>query len=131
MSGFEIVGVILGALPLIISGLEHYADGVETIKTVARAAQEFRHVARRLEAENSIFRNDIELLLGDCVDVGLQKLLMDDAEGKEWESPLVEEALKSRLQSSYTSYLETAKSIGKSIEEFKARLHMSGQGQVC
>lgn len=28
MSGFEVVGVIVGAIPLIVSGLEHYANGV-------------------------------------------------------------------------------------------------------
>lgn len=27
MSGFEIVGVVLGVVPLLISGLEHYKDG--------------------------------------------------------------------------------------------------------
>ena len=32
ISGFEVVGVVLGAIPLVVSGLEHYADGVATIK---------------------------------------------------------------------------------------------------
>jgi hypothetical protein len=30
MSGFEIAGVVLGSIPLIISALEHYAEGVST-----------------------------------------------------------------------------------------------------
>jgi hypothetical protein len=32
MSGLEVVGVVLGSIPLIISALEHYADGVRNIK---------------------------------------------------------------------------------------------------
>jgi hypothetical protein len=28
MSGFEIAGVVLGALPLVLHALEHYSDGV-------------------------------------------------------------------------------------------------------
>jgi hypothetical protein len=28
MSGFEIAGVVLGSIPLIVSALEHYSDGV-------------------------------------------------------------------------------------------------------
>lgn len=28
MSGFEVAGVLIGAIPLIISGLEHYSQGV-------------------------------------------------------------------------------------------------------
>jgi hypothetical protein len=28
MPGFEIAGVVLGSIPLIVSALEHYSDGV-------------------------------------------------------------------------------------------------------
>lgn len=28
MSGFEVAGLLIGAIPLIISGLEHYSKGV-------------------------------------------------------------------------------------------------------
>lgn len=28
MSGFEVVGVVLGSIPLLISALEHYSNGV-------------------------------------------------------------------------------------------------------
>jgi hypothetical protein len=29
MTGFEVVGVVLGSIPLLISALEHYSDGVK------------------------------------------------------------------------------------------------------
>lgn len=32
MSGFEVVGLILGSVPLLISALEHYSDGVSNWK---------------------------------------------------------------------------------------------------
>ena len=28
MTGFEVAGLVLGAIPLLISGLEHYSEGV-------------------------------------------------------------------------------------------------------
>jgi hypothetical protein len=28
MSGFEVAGIVLGAIPLVISALEHYGEGV-------------------------------------------------------------------------------------------------------
>lgn len=28
MSGFEVAGLVLGTVPLLINGLEHYAEGV-------------------------------------------------------------------------------------------------------
>jgi hypothetical protein len=33
MSGFEVAGLVLGALPLLIVALEHYSDGVIKLVT--------------------------------------------------------------------------------------------------
>jgi hypothetical protein len=33
MSGFEIAGIVLGSIPLIVVALEHYAEGVRSIYT--------------------------------------------------------------------------------------------------
>jgi hypothetical protein len=33
MSGFEIAGIILGSIPLVIVALEHYAEGVRSANT--------------------------------------------------------------------------------------------------
>jgi len=39
MSGFEIAGVVLGSLPLIISALEHYGEGVSVTIIVDTIAE--------------------------------------------------------------------------------------------
>lgn len=59
MSGFEVAGIVLGAIPLVISALEHYSDGVcltqefDAVKlTKADSSdeeyEELRHRIRRL-----------------------------------------------------------------------------------
>ena len=70
MSGLEVIGIILGAVPLVISALEHYAEGVKTIRVIRHFAQEFRAVARKLEAEHLLFRNTLAILLNECIDIG-------------------------------------------------------------
>jgi hypothetical protein len=105
MSGFEVIGIILGAVPLVISALEHYAEGVKTIRLIRRAAQEFRAVARKLEAEHLLFRNTLAILLNDCTDIGAATVrsLMEDVRGEDWGKPSVKVALQWRLGESMES----------------------------
>jgi hypothetical protein len=76
MSGIEVAGIVLGVIPLVVSGLEHYADGVSTIKVIFNYESEFRSLSRRLRVESNIFQNTVEILLRDCVnDEKLTELL--------------------------------------------------------
>jgi hypothetical protein len=84
MSGLEVVGAVLGVIPLVISAPEQYARVAETINRVCRAAQEFRIVARKLEAERVIFRNGLTNLLNECTAIGprtLELLLISVSHG--------------------------------------------------
>lgn len=132
MSGLEVAGVVLGGIPLIISGLEHYAEGVATIKRTRDAAKEFKAVARKLNAEKVVFRNTITLLLNSCADIDVQtsKALLDDIGSKLWDDPVVVAALEQRLHTSLESYQEHIQNIAISLGTFRERLHMTSTGQV-
>ena len=39
MAGFEIAGIVLGSIPLVISALEHYADGVSNRRDMYRDSE--------------------------------------------------------------------------------------------
>ena len=131
MSGVEIVGLVLGSIPLVISGLEHYAEGVATIKVMFRYPSEFKSLSRRLRVEQDIFRNIIELLLHDCVGDSLLTELLENVGGKSWSDPDVEKALQQKLQASYGVYIETVESLNKTLAEFKERLKLGDDGKVC
>lgn len=130
MSGIEIIGIVLGAIPLLISGLEHYAEGADTIRRVYRAGREFRILKQQLDDENLLFRNTITILLEECVDIETQVKLMDDVEGTIWKQPAVQYALETRLGDSYISYLRQVHSIRVSLDEFNHRLGITAQTQV-
>lgn len=129
MSGIEIVGVVLGAIPLVVSGLEHYADGVRAIKVICGASKEFKILARKLRAEEIVYRNTLAILLDDCIGIEKQARLTQNPTGKEWYDASVIEALKSRLQESYESFVEHVKSIHSALEDFKERLHIDAGGK--
>jgi hypothetical protein len=132
MSGLEIVGVVLGAIPLVISALEHYAEAATTVKIIRKAAQEFRIVARKLEAEHVIFRNSLCNLLNDCpgIEPETLKSLLHTVEAGAWEASHVEAALLKRLGGSLKSYSEHVLSISRSLHASKDRLHLDQHGKV-
>lgn len=132
MSGLEVVGVVLGAIPLVISALEHYAEAAATVRIIRRAAQEFRTVARKLEAEHLIFRNALTNLLDDCTSIKPEtlKVLLHNLDSSAWKDSDVEVALSKRLGGSLKSYREHVQSISAALRGFKERLHLNDDGQV-
>ena len=132
MSGFEVVGIVLGAIPLVISALEHYAEVISTVRIIRKAAQEFRTVARKLEAEHVLFRNALTNMLNDCTGIRPEtlKTLLHTVGGSAWREPDVEAALLKRLGGSLKSYHEHVQSISIALHTFKERLHLDYNGQV-
>ena len=132
MSGAEVAGLVLGSIPLVISGLEHYAEGVSTIKIMFNAPSEFKAMGRRLKVEHKIYRNTLELLLHDCIDDDqlLTDLMSDSGDSARWSDPIVEKALRKKLQSSYSVYLETMSSLETTLADFKSRLKLNEDGKV-
>nr|POF20019.1 hypothetical protein CFP56_52268 [Quercus suber] len=130
MSGIEVAGLVLGAIPLVISGLEHYGEGARTIKSMWNYPQEFASLSRRMRVEQDIFRNAIELLLSDCVEDAVLADLLDNPGGDIWSDPKVDEALREKMRRSYEVYLETVRGMQTTLERFSARLKLGPDGKV-
>lgn len=131
MSGVEAAGLVLAAFPLLISGLEHYANGAEAIRRAWNYSREFKSLARKLETEKTIFQNAIEILLDDCVDIGTQQKLMEDIGGKLWSQPSVESTLRQRLRGSFKSYVECVRGISDTITQLQKQLKLGPNSKVC
>jgi hypothetical protein len=130
MSGIEVAGIVLGAIPLLISGLEHYAEGVATIRRTFKYQAEFRSLSRQLRVESGIFQNTIELLLTGCVAQDKITELLESPGGKGWQNPDVADSLRQKLGRVYDVYLETVESMSRTVHEFKARLKLNDDGKV-
>ncbi|KJY02191.1 hypothetical protein TI39_contig81g00002 [Zymoseptoria brevis] len=128
MSGVEVIGLVLGAIPLIISGLEHYRTCVKAIKSIKHTAVEFGAVARKLRTEELMFRNTLQILLSECMEHETQKQLLEASVGG-WDEEIARVALKKRLQGSYGLYLEHVDSIRSTMTEFMGRLHLDPDGK--
>ena len=130
MSGIEVAGLVLGAIPIVITGLEKYIQGVATVKRYFRYKNELKSLLRALSTEYDIFRNSCEELLEGLVPVQRLSFLLQDPGGKPWKDASLEKRLKQRLQDAYKGYLETVDDMEAAVEEFKDRLKLK-DGKVC
>jgi len=55
MSGFEIAGIVLGSLPLFISALEDYREGLQPLKAFVNWNSDLPKVIRRLRTQQVLY----------------------------------------------------------------------------
>jgi hypothetical protein len=132
MSGVEVAGFVLAAIPLVISFVEHYADGLRTVNRWRKYDRELKSVCRRLRSEEELFRNTCELLLHDIVSSEQEmECLISDPLGKEWANKDLEQNLRSKLSpGSYAVYMEVVEDMKDAMTAFKDRLGMKEDGKV-
>jgi Tfp pilus assembly protein PilO len=134
MSGIEVVGLVLGAVPLVISALEHYAEGVETIRRAVRYKKELTDLVHDLQAEYLIYQDTTEWLLRSLVTESELQHLLEDLDQyphcARWKDQELEQSLEKQLGRSYDLYLKTVEDMNDVMKQFKARLDLSKEGTV-
>lgn len=130
MSGIEVAGLVLGAIPLVISGLEHYGECAQFIKSIRDYPKEFATMSRRLRVEQATFRNTMELILSSCVRGRSLEQMLTDPGGKSWDEADIEQELHHILQGSYTVFMETVLSMNEALKDFMSRLRIGPDGKV-
>ena len=116
MSGFEVVGVVLGALPLIISAFEHGQSLSKKWNLLANFNSENLKVWNDVKDEELMYRLQLQTLLaplvrdGDMTKDRLETLLLSprcDA----WKDADVDTALRKRLGEAYDRYIGNVEAI--------------------
>jgi hypothetical protein len=125
MSGFEVVGVVLGSIPLVISTLEHYRDGLRTISRWRKFDRELQSLIRNLETERVKLQNVCEKLLVGLVPPSRIEAMVDNPFGDMWLEQQTQRKIQTRLWNSWEIFKETIKAIKVAIDEMVTKL---GQG---
>lgn len=108
MSGIEIAGLIFGALPLMISALEHYRATASVLKGWRKVKADYRKCMIDLAFYTDEFQRNLqELLLPMIADDEKLNLLLEDPGGPSWADPELNETLRKRIPSRYDSYVNT------------------------
>jgi len=104
MSGVEIIGLILGGLPLVISAAEDYRRGFEPFLKWHRYKREFRNFINSVDLEKQMFDGLLQRLL-EYSDLSMneKQMLLTEPDTKAWAEEKTINALKVRLGESYPS----------------------------
>lgn len=116
MSGVEVIGLLLGIFPLVVSALEHYQDVHKAARLLTRFETEYRKTLDDVKDEQLFLQLSLEELLlpltnSDGLQDGDLETLLSDLTEENWKQADVVSALKSRLGRTHTRFMEIAKSL--------------------
>ena len=129
-TGIEITGLVLAAFPLLISGLEHYAGGVETIKRWWRYERELASLRRLLIAEMVVFQGTCEQLLNGLVTTSKLDDLISNSLDSEWKDVELDKKLQQRLGRSYVPYFECVREMVAIATQLQDMLELDSSQKV-
>ncbi|KAJ4319906.1 hypothetical protein N0V94_003678 [Neodidymelliopsis sp. IMI 364377] len=126
MSGLEVAGVVLGALPLVISAFEHYAQGVEGVKRYYRYKTQLQNLIDAVKTQKVIFTNTLEQLLTGIVRVDEMTAFIADPAAH----PEVDLRLKGILRDGYEAYFSNVRGMEVALATMMAKLKLDADGKV-
>ncbi|KAL8855863.1 MAG: hypothetical protein Q9178_007483 [Gyalolechia marmorata] len=113
LSGLEIPALVLGAIPLVISALEHYEEIIGPAKAFVRFHGELDRAIRELRNQHTLFEQCIELLLRPVTTDEELSEMIDNTKSNLWQDPAIKQQLRRNLGKAYPSYMATIDDIQK------------------
>jgi hypothetical protein len=117
MSGVEAAGLVLGAVPILISSLERLRRlGAKSSRT-QRDYQRLRH---ELDLNLVLFRRTLEVLFADSLQSNELNDLLSNPTSPQWQSPNVEAALRRALGTAYPDFLDLTVQIFETVSSIES-----------
>ncbi|KAI8279597.1 hypothetical protein K4K60_005443 [Colletotrichum sp. SAR11_57] len=130
MSGFEVAGVVLGTIPLVISALEHYKQGISTIRTWRNYNRELRILILSLETERVRFQDVCEKLLVGLVSPCQIESMVEDPFGPAWQEDVIQAKIKARLWRSFSIFEDIVTDMEEATKEMMKKLDLQPDGKI-
>ena len=132
MSGIEVAGIALAVFPIILSGISHFVEGIETIKRWQRYRVRLLSYADVIEAQKVYYLDTLEGLLIDIVDSEDDMTrLMAEPGGVFWQKAVYTQRLKDRLDRSHSVFFRVIKDILQNLSGMCRKLGVGTGGEVC
>ena len=129
MSGFEVAGIALGSLPLLVTALEAYCT---FMRNWGKIPSELRSLNRQLTTERARLCNICELLISDAVPQEDIAPMLQNPFGPSWRAPETDERIRRRLWDSYGPFEQTITEIQEALDSIlMSALMMSDRLAWC
>lgn len=122
MSGFEVAGAVLGAIPLVISALEHYQQGVRVIQRWRKYDKELQSLIRNIETERVKLQNVCEKLLDGLVPPSQIDTMVENPGGDLWMDEEIQAKIRVRLWRSWAVFEQILRDIQAAITDISERV---------
>ena len=126
MSGLEVVGVVLGVLPLAVKALQGY---VSVLSSVKNARRDLNALIRDLETEQIRLQTTCELLLDGVAPPSIIDKLIQTPFGPDWKP--YNDRLRLRLWTTSNKFEEQVAQLQQAVQELRAKLCLEADGSVC
>lgn len=133
MSGVEIVGVLLGAFPLLIKALNSYPNGARTAREWNRFRIAIDEYIDTLSTQKVIFWDRVvQLLDGIVPPADLDNLYRGGGTVSYMDSVISSEVLEKRLGAEkYYLFVKHSKRMAESLGQIERLLRINKDGEVC
>jgi hypothetical protein len=126
MSGIEVVGLVLGAIPLAISALEHYKEGIDVISDFRKYRSILKSLKTKLSIQEELFRGTLQrLLLSELSAFEVRALFPEPGEGGNsnlWGTEGIRDKLQKKLGSKFGIFMNVVVDVGEMPLCFRIQL---------
>lgn len=124
MSGIEVAGLVLGAIPLVIEAFNVYKGTVSKVSKWRRYTREVDRIVRSLRLEHARLESICEKLLSGLVPGTEIDAMMKDPSGPLWKAEGLHDKMGIRLWKSGEDFMGTVEDINYAIDEIKSKLNL-------
>lgn len=119
MSGFEVAGLVLGAIPIVVSGLELSIKGISTLNRWRAYRRHIDDLILDLETEHCKLKNVLENLLEGIAPSEQIEEMICDPFGPSWHDKAIQARVQQRLWNSDKVFRRHIVRIHEAVEELK------------
>ncbi|KAI0153513.1 hypothetical protein BJ166DRAFT_358957 [Pestalotiopsis sp. NC0098] len=123
MSGFEVVGVVLGTIPVVLAIIEKY-------QSTRKSKSERDTLRRSLNTEHTTLQNTCEKLLVNIAPAGKIDAFLNDPFGPLWKTQEAHDSVRLRLWKSYDEFEETVRELKDAIDQLGQELGLDDPAQL-
>ncbi|KAJ5521106.1 hypothetical protein N7463_001559 [Penicillium fimorum] len=131
VAGVEIAGLVLGAIPLIISALENYENLAAPTKAFIHWKRHLRRLIRELYTIHISYDQAVRLLLKPFADLTDQTTMLENPQSELWRKGDVADTLRDKLGPVYSPLILTIDEVSEILVEIAVCLNIPGSQQVA
>lgn len=132
MSGFEVAGLVLGAIPMVVAAFQVYSDTFSKVDKWKRYARDVGRISRSLLLDQARLESICEKLLSGLVPVTDIEAMMKQPHGPLWKAKSLNDRMDIRLWKSGEDIMAAIGDIYSAVDEIKVKLNLvGGEASLC